>query len=70
MNNKPIFTQQARFQYLSKLAASQERQGNYAEASQMWSKAAKDASNAANQAWCINRADFCDRVAERPFSKE
>lgn len=67
---KPIFTQQARFKYLSKLAASQERQGNYADAAQTWNKAAKDASNAANQAWCANRSAFCNRMVLRPFSKE
>lgn len=55
--------------YLEKAeaAARAERFGNYAQAAELWSKAAKVAVNANQQAWCRNRSDFCERVAEKPF---
>lgn len=67
--NKPVFTKVARFKYLSELAASQERNGNYTDAAKTWSQAQGAASKPQNQEWCRSRADFCARVATRQFSK-
>lgn len=66
---KPNFSQQARFKYLSELAARQERQGNYQEACKTWADSARSASKTRNQQWCLNRQEFCERMANRPFSK-
>lgn len=52
---------------MAEAAARAERFGNYAQAAELWNKAAKVAVKANQQAWCRNRCDFCNRVAERPF---
>lgn len=64
---KPTFTQKDRFRYLSESAAKLERQGQYDEASKAWNTARKIASQEDNRLWCLNRSEFCERMAERPF---
>lgn len=66
---KPNSSQQARFKYLSELAARQERQGNYQQATKTWADTARSATKIRNQQWCLNRSEFCERMAFRPFSK-
>ncbi|OOH92180.1 hypothetical protein BMT54_01250 [Pasteurellaceae bacterium 15-036681] len=56
-----------RFKHFSEEAASLERKGDYKNASNAWSDASRNATNEINKKWCNNRADFCDRVAKKPF---
>lgn len=52
---------------IAEAAARAERIGNYAQAADLWNKAAKATANAKQQEWRRNRSDFCERMAERPF---
>ncbi|MDG6790446.1 ANR family transcriptional regulator [Glaesserella parasuis] len=58
---KPIVLDQ--FKHFSELAATLEKKGEYAQASDAWSMAAKVASNPKNQKWCESRYEFCEKRA-------
>ena len=54
----------------AEIAAEIERAGDYRNAARLWGVAATLANKMENQQWCENRADFCRRVATRPFKGE
>lgn len=66
----PTFTKQTHFRDLSECAATKEHQGNYQEAANFWNQAYKVARKIQNKEWCLNRSEFCERMADRPFSSE
>ena len=53
----------------SELAAATERSGDYRKAWELWDKAAGETTDHKHRIWCINRAEFCNRVAIRPISQ-
>lgn len=58
------------FKEAAEVAAEIERAGDYRNAARLWGVAATQANKMANQEWCEQRADFCRRVAMRPFKEE
>ncbi|QIW15829.1 hypothetical protein A4G20_05540 [Pasteurellaceae bacterium RH1A] len=53
-----------RYKHFSQQAAIAERKEAWQEACNLWTKAQQVAAGK-NEEWCRNRADFCDRMAER-----
>ncbi|MFZ7224319.1 ANR family transcriptional regulator [Avibacterium avium] len=53
----------------AEMAAEIEQAGDYRNAARLWGIAANLAKKMANQEWCEHRADFCRRVAMRPFKE-
>lgn len=51
-------------------AAELERAGKYEEAASRWMKASLLTTNSAVFNWCNARAQFCQRMAVRPFKTE
>ncbi|MGQ0287145.1 ANR family transcriptional regulator [Pasteurellaceae bacterium 22721_9_1] len=59
--------QRRRFDYYSRNAAENERQGRYMDAMQQWSSAARIAQNPENRNWCQARYEWCHRMITRPY---
>ncbi|MFZ7175258.1 ANR family transcriptional regulator [[Pasteurella] aerogenes] len=55
------------FKQQSELAAEIERAGDYRHAAKLWLGAASVAKKECNEIWAMKRAEFCQRVATKPF---
>lgn len=55
------------FKDAAEIAAEIERAGDYRNAARLWNVAATLANKTVNKEWCVQRANFCHRVATRPF---
>ncbi|QLB14035.1 hypothetical protein A6B39_00510 [Mannheimia granulomatis] len=56
-----------RFQYYAEKAAEAERNSNYEEAKDNWDIAKLSAKSTANKGWAEQRAEFCNRMHNKPF---
>lgn len=66
--DKQALIERAKFALQQRQHAAQlERAGKYAEAHLAWEEARKTNRGNANEEWCINRSDFCERMKTRPF---